>query len=190
MIQKQIPTMKTFEKTIRYLCIMLFFFTSICEAQESGQRIPAQDEILTAAKKIISEAQTCSLITLDKNDVPMIRLMDPFEPDGDFTIWFGTNSQSRKVDQIRNNPEVGLYYLENDDSGYVVIHGRAELVDDIEEKARRWKEEWTAFYPEKSKDYLLIKVIPKWMEVLSPTRGINADPKTWKAPVFNFDNKI
>jgi len=126
---------------------------------------------------------------LDENGLPMARAMDPFFPEQDFTIWFGTNPNSRKVKQIKNNPVVTLYYLDKDASGYVVIHGTAQLVDDANEKATHWKEAWNAFYPDKNKDYLLIKVTSNWMEVLSATHGINGDSKTWETPIVVFDTK-
>jgi len=116
-----------------------------------------------------------------------VRVMDPFLPESDFTVWFGTNSKSRKVNQIKKNPNVSLYYLDGDASGYVVIHGTAQLVDDQREKEKWWKVEWEAFYPNKAEDYLLIKVTPQWMEILSTTRGILGDPITWEVPVVFFD---
>ncbi len=133
-------------------------------------------------------AGTCALITLDEKDLPMVRVMDPFLPDSDFTVWLGTNPKSRKVNQIKNNPNVTLYYLDSDGSGYVVIHGIAQLVDEPKEKEKRWKVEWEAFYPNRTEDYLLIKVSPEWMEVISYSRGIVGDPTTWQPPVVRFDS--
>ena len=113
--------------------------------------------------------------------------MDAFEPQSDFTVWFGTNPRSQKVAQIRNNPVVTLYYLGPENSGYVVIHGQAELVDDQNEKNSRWKDEWEAFYPDQTDNYLLIKVTPQSMEVVSYPHGLLGDSLTWKAPSVNFE---
>jgi len=112
--------------------------------------------------------------------------MDPFPPDSGFTVWFGTNPRSRKVEQIRNNPKVTLYYLEESGSGYVMIYGKAQLVDDQEYKDKWWKEEWAAFYPDNKENYLLIKVTPEWMEVVSYIHGITGDPVTWEPPRITF----
>jgi len=138
------------------------------------------------ARELIHSAGICTLITLDENGEARARAMDPFLPENDFTIWFGTNANSRKVKQIKNDPRVTLYYLDSDGSGYVTIQGIAELIDDSQAKEKWWKEEWAAFYPNKERDYLLIKVTPKSMEVLSPPRGINNDPLTWAPPVILF----
>lgn len=146
----------------------------------------ADQHLIAAAKEIISAAGTCALITVDEEGVPRVRAMDPFAPEENLTIWFGTNSRSRKVDQIKKNPGVTLYYLDSDASGYVIVQGVARLVNDPKEKEKRWKAEWEDFYPDKTKDYLLIEVTPLWMEVLSPPRGISADPLTWQPPIVNF----
>jgi general stress protein 26 len=115
--------------------------------------------------------------------------MDPFLPENDFTVWFGTNTNSRKVDQIKKDPRVTLYYLGSNSSGYVMIHGIAQIIDNQEEKDKRWKDEWEAFYPNKLRDYLLIKVSPEWMEVISYSHGLVGDTITWKPPAIIFDSK-
>jgi general stress protein 26 len=68
-----------------------------------------------------------------------------------------------------------------------MLHGIAQLVDDQKEKEKRWKDEWEDFYPNKTEDYLLIKVSPIWMEVSSTTRGIIGDTITWQPPSVLFD---
>ena len=80
-----------------------------------------------------------------------------------------------------------MYYQDSDATGYVVIHGNAQIIDDQKEKEKRWKDEWKAFYPNNKEGYLLIKVSPKWMEILSFPRGIVGDSNTWQTPVVTFD---
>ena len=80
-----------------------------------------------------------------------------------------------------------LYYLEPNGSGYVMLHGLATLVNDQAEKDKRWKAEWEAFYPNKQDDYLLIKISPQWLEVISYSYGILGDPDTWEPPKVLFN---
>lgn len=70
-----------------------------------------------------------------------------------------------------------------------MIHGIAEIVNDQKEKDKRWKAEWEAFYPNKTKDFMLIKVTPEWMEVVSYTHGILGDPVTWEPSKLVFDSQ-
>lgn len=158
-----------------------------------SQEIKSNDSLnsylIQAAREIMTSAGTCTLITLDQEGRPRARVMDPFLPESDLTVWFGTNSKSRKVQQIENDPRVTLYYFDKDASAYVMMSGKAQLVDDLIEKEVRWKNEWEAFYPNKQKEYLLIKVTPDWIEVLSYSRGILGDPVTWEPPKVIFDLK-
>jgi len=171
-----------------YAMLIVFLLTSASTfSQEITIANSPNVRLLKAAREIMTDAGTCALITLDKDGNPRARTMDPFLPEDDFTVWFGTNSNSRKVDQIKNDARVTLYYFDNETQGYVVISGTAQLVNDPSEKENYWKKEWEAFYPNKSDNYLLIKVSPLWLEILSPTHEIYNDPTTWQPPIIFFD---
>ena len=169
------------------MVLFLVLFHSKGFSQNIEQNDSTDTKLRNIAREIMSAANSCALITLDEIGLPTARTMDPFLPENDFTVWLGTNPKSRKVTQIKNNPNVTLYYLDKNVAGYVVLHGVAELVDDQNEKEKHWKIQWEAFYPNKTDGYLLIKVSPKWMEVISTTHGVNGDPNTWKAPTVFFD---
>ena len=181
--------MEHLKKTIYIILPILLLMPLMGFSQNIEQKDLSNTKLINAAREIMDAAGTCALITLNEKDLPMVRVMDPFLPESDFTVWFGTNPESRKVNEIKKNPNVTLYYLDSDSSGYVVIHGLAQLIDDLKEKEMRWKVEWEAFYPNKPEGYLLIKVTPERMEVISYTRDILGDPKTWKPPVVFFDTK-
>ena len=168
-----------------YSILLVLPFTVI--SQNIEQKDSTNIKLYSAAREIMTAAGTCALITLDEEGLPRVRAMSPFIPESDFTVWFGTNSKSRKVNQIKKDPRVTLYYLDSDASGYVMIHGIAQIVYDPKEKEKRWKDEWKAFYPNRPEGYLLIKVSPKWMEVSSNKRGVFSDTLTWQPPVVRFD---
>lgn len=146
----------------------------------------SRDSLLAAAREIIAATRFNALITLDESGQPRVRTMDPFPPDENMVVWFGTNRRTRKVAEIANDPRVTLYYPSPEADGYVSIHGTARLVDDPAEKARRWKEEWTQFYPDREASYLLIEVVPARIEVVSYRRGIVGDPDTWTPASIEF----
>jgi general stress protein 26 len=179
--------MKPFKK-FSFFIILIFLLKSTNGFNQNIQETDSINlKLLSAARDIMTSAKTCALITIDSEGRPRVRVMDPFSPENDFTVWFGTNAKSRKVEQIKNDPKVTLYYLEPNNSGYVMLHGIAQLVFDQAEKDNRWKTEWEAFYPNKEEDYLLIKISPQWLEVISYTHGIIGDHKTWEPPKVIFD---
>lgn len=144
------------------------------------QQIPLDTLIQNAALEIIQNAYYCSLITLDEKGIARSRIMEPFPPEKNWEIWMATNPRSRKVAQLENNNQVTLYYFDRANLGYVSLMGKAYLVNDNRQKEQYWKEEWKAFYANKTDAYLLIKFVPDWIEVISVKHGINGDPVTWQ----------
>ncbi len=180
--------MKTIRKFIDLVFPVLLLISFNITSQHTKPIDSTRIKLINTAREIMTTANTCALITLDNEGRSRVRTMDPFDPETDLTVWFGTNPKSRKVDQIKNDPCVTLYYLDNDESGYVMIQGIAQIVDDQKEKEKRWKDKWKVFYPNKPEGYVLIKVSPTWMEVISYSHGILGDTLTWKPPIVVFDS--
>lgn len=150
--------------------------------QPAAPRPTDRAAILEAARELMVKARYCGLITLGPGGHPQARLVDPFGPEADFTVWIATNPVTRKVGEIRGDGRVTLFYADPAAEGYVTMIGKATLVADPAEKARRWKDDWLAFYKDKNRgdDYLLIRVAPSRIEVVSYPRGILNDPQTWR----------
>jgi general stress protein 26 len=185
--------METMKKYIRNACVEAILFSAIillCPlgvwAQDTELTNYERDTLITAAKEIMETTRYCALITLDKSGHPQVRTMDPFSPNEDMVVWLGTNINSRKVMEIRNNPRVTLYYEAPNGIGYVVIQGNAYLIDDPEKIVKYWKEEWDRFYPDKNSTYTLIKVIPEKLEIIDYGHGITGSLKTWTVPHVEF----
>ena len=171
------------------ILLLLLFAPAAAFGQQTAEADSLQQRLELAARDTMTSAKTCALITVDQEGRPRVRVMDPFLPDNDFTVWLGTNPRSRKVEQIQQDPRVTLYYLAVDGSGYVMMQGTAQLIDAAAEKEARWKEGWEAFYPNKEEDYMLIKVTPEWIEVVSYTHDVIGDPITWEPPRLTFPLK-
>lgn len=156
------------------------FLPSLVAASQPAQ--PAAAEIVKSAGRVIERARYCTLITLDESGQPQARVMDPFPPEEGLVVWMATNARSRKVAQIRREPRSTLHCFAPKDPGYVTLFGRAALVDAPAEKAKRWKEEWSAFYKDANRgsDYLLIRFTPARLEIVDEVEGMRNDPATWK----------
>lgn len=145
-------------------------------------------EVLTAARDIMQAARYATLVTIGIDGQPQARIVDPFVAEPDFTVWVGTNALTRKVADIRRDARVTLLYFNAERGEYVTLIGHARLIDDAAEKARRFKDEWTAFYRNGAADesYVLIRIQPVRLEVVSPARGVLNDPKTWRPVIIEF----
>ena len=165
-------------------------FNCPAEAQQADVEPQDRARILEVAREIMTAAGTCALITTDGAGRAHARAMDAFEPDEDFVVWMGTNPRTRKVAQIRTDPRVTLYYFDPGSQAYVSLGGVAEMVDDPEEKAVRFKPAWEAFYPDREAGYALIRVRPEWIEVVSEGHGVTGDETTWRPPRVTFPPEL
>jgi general stress protein 26 len=167
----------------------------LCEAiiatgQEPAPPAPHRPAILAAARELMGRARYCTLVTVGPEGHPQARIVDPLAPEGDdMTVWIATNPLTRKVDQIRKDPRVTLLYFHSGGPGYVTLLGTAEVVSDAAEKAKRWKEEWAPFYKDKSRgdDYVLLRVKPSRLEIVSEAQGMRSDPQTWRPLSVAFE---
>lgn len=149
---------------------------------------PPRAQVIAAAKDIMQSARYSTLVTIGEDGHPQARIVDPFVPEADFTVWIATNRFTRKVTEIGRDPRVTLLYFNAAAAEYVTVLGAATLVADSSEKARHWKEEWVAYYKDgpRGDDYLLIRVRPTRLEVVSPRHGLVNDPKTWRPVLLDM----
>ena len=61
-------------------------------------------------------------------------------------IWFIGDKKTETVADIKENPQVNLAYVCQDDKDYVSINGTAELVDDSAKLDELWSPIYNAFY--------------------------------------------
>ncbi len=160
-------------RTVRASC-------SFCSSRSSGGSLPAANTAPGAQP--MSEADQdleryCLLATV-ADGVAHARVLQPFPPDRDFTVWLGTTRGSRKVEQLRNNPVATLAYEDDARGACAVLVGRAEIIEDVSERQRRFKPFWRAFWPDgpEGADYVLIRFHPNRIEVWDAWRGVTPAP--------------
>jgi general stress protein 26 len=157
-------------------------FYSILNGQPSVNR----DTIQLAAHEIINETTYCGLVTMDSTGQPQIRTMNPFPVKDDFVIWFATSRTSRKVREIKNNPKVCVYFANHVNAkGYVNINGSASVIDNKELLIQMKRDYWNGI-PGWQDKFVLIKILPKSIEVINYKHGLNNDPNSFKAPTISF----
>ncbi len=171
------------KRYLPFVCPLLMLFEfSLVVAQEKSQPAPDRAKIIAAARELMGAQTYCALITVDQTGRPQVRTMNPFPPEEDMTVWVATNTRSRKVEEIRNDSRVCLYYADHSKAtGYVALSGRAVLVDDMKEIQKRKRAYWDQAFPG-LKNLVLIKVVPERLDVLNYKQGVVADTVTWRTP--------
>ena len=157
-------------------------------AQVSQGDTPPRAQAIAVARKIMQTARYCTLITIGPDGQPQARIVDPFLPDSDLTIWIATNPLTRKVQEIRRDPRITLLYFSPATFEYVTVLGTAVLDTDSLHRAGHWKPEWAGLYGDQNRgaDYLLLRVRPTRLEVVSVRRGMRNDPQTWRPMILDI----
>jgi general stress protein 26 len=65
----------------------------------------------------------------------------------DFLVYFTTNTTSPKIDHIKKNPKVSIYYCKPGEFRGLMLSGEMETVTDLAEKEKIWQEGWEMYYP-------------------------------------------
>ncbi|HUV23895.1 MAG TPA: pyridoxamine 5'-phosphate oxidase family protein [Methanomassiliicoccales archaeon] len=83
------------------------------------------------------------------------------DPD-DITITISTNTSSRKVEEIKNDSRISVYYCKPGEFNGVQLSGMAELVEDTDLQHRIWVDGWERYYPlgPEDPDFALIMMKP------------------------------
>ena len=120
------------------------------------------------------------LSTITEQGKPWGRYVTPFADDN-LTLWMATFAQSRKVGQIKKNPEVhittGVTEIEGAES-YMQIQGRAEILTDDETKKSVWFDHLAnIFSGPDDPNYCVCKITPYRIEY--HTMGMT-DPEIWE----------
>ena len=154
--------------------------------QDTPKQKLSRDSLMVVARAIIDSAESSAFITVDEHGKPHARAMAAFPLEENFVVYLGTNPNSRKVKQIRQNPNVIVYYYDTKGMSYVSLIGKARLVDDPEKKAHYWIEGWNRWYPDREKDYILIEVTPERLEMFSFQYQVMGEHPVWTVPSVDF----
>lgn len=175
--------------SVLWVCLMLLSSGALALGSQAAPAAqPSRGEILTVSREIIKHARYCTFVTVGADGHPQARIVDPLSPDEDFTIWLATNPLTRKVGEVQRDRRVTLSCFDAASSSYVTLLGHATIVTDAAERSRRWKPEWTPFYPggASGANVLLIRINPVRLEIVSPDRGMGGDPQTWLPTTISF----
>jgi general stress protein 26 len=141
-----------------------------------------------AAREIAVAARFCTLSTVGTDSLLQARVMDVFPIGEDLVAWMGTHKGTRKVAELARDPRATLSCFDPAGPGYVTFAGRAERVTDAAALAQRFKPEWAPFYEggAQSRDYLLLKLVPRRVEVVSHAHGLASGPRAWRPEILEL----
>jgi general stress protein 26 len=169
-------------------CIILFSFGSTAKAEEkllAGDR----DGALAAASTVIASDPYMTLITSDTAGQARARTIQFHGPDENFNFYVSTIPGTRKLQQIKDNPKVTLYFDNPEETAYVTVMGTATIHTDRETIVQHdWRtaDSRARFWPDFPEGYVLIRIKPGWLEVVAP--GIRARDSDWRPQAVVFSD--
>ena len=150
--------------------------------------------VLDSAHALIARDSSVGLVTVDEFNRPRVRsvrafrLERPATPRERFTVFILTRQSTRKIEQIAKNPLVTLYFNEDQRASYTTIMGRATVHRDPKNpRLQSFLDPATVkfFWPAFPQDFVMIEVVPDWLEFIGP--GLWNDPETWRPQAVVFD---
>lgn len=120
-----------------------------------------QQEAIKTLKKISESARICMFCT-DLDSIPnSSRPMSLKETDQDGNLWFISSDQSHKNFEIKNDNRVQLYFMNNSNSEYLSILGKAFIYTDQATIESKWSAMANAWFEGKEDPNVsIIRVTP------------------------------
>ena len=147
------------------------------------------EEVKKSALKLISESKAAYLTTIDSDGFPITRAMfnlrnkEQFPEFSEFflnqedifTIYISTNTASTKVEHLKDNPFMCVYFCDADNFQGFMLGGSVEFVIDIKVKKNIWLDWWTKYYPKgiEDQDYTLLRLNPKTARYYYKLKQVN-----------------
>ena len=147
------------------------------------------EEVKKSALKLISESKAAYLTTIDSNGFPITRAMfnlrnseqfpefsEFFQNQEDiFTLYISTNTSSAKVEHLKNNPLMCVYFCDADDFQGFMLGGSVEFIEDLKMKKKIWLDWWTRYYPKgvEDPDYTLLRLNPNTARYYYKLKQVN-----------------
>jgi len=150
------------------------------------------EEAKEISLELMNTSKAAVLTTIDSEGFPITRAMfnlkneEQFpefseffnKQENRFTIYISTNTSSSKVDHIKENSKISVYYFDPEEFKGVMFGGEVEIVNDMDLKSKIWLDWWDRYYPEglKDPDYTLLKMNPKVARVYYKLQQARFEP--------------
>jgi general stress protein 26 len=122
------------------------------------------DYVLNESLALIESSPIAMLGSVDGKGFPNIKAMLNMEHEGLKTIWFSTNTSSKRVAQVRKNPKVCVYYVDQEKFRGLMLVGTVEVLQDPASRQRLWRPGFEKYYPlgVNDPDYSVLRFSAIW----------------------------
>lgn len=132
------------------------------------------DRSLQIARKMMERESYAFMISHGVDGYCSSRLVQPVVDVENWRIWIGTRRDLRKVQEVRQNPNVTMAYYSHKQQANLLLYGKAYIEESVELRERLWKPEWIMFFENgpAADECVLIGVEPERMEIMNFGRNL------------------
>ncbi len=123
-----------------------------------------QQEGMEKALALVGRSQIAMLGSNGDDGYPNIKAMINMQHQGLKEVWFSTNTSSRRVGQLLQDPRACVYYVDFDQWMGLMLVGTIEVLDDMESRQRLWRPGFERYYPQgvTDPDYSVLRFTAQW----------------------------
>ena len=123
-----------------------------------------QQEAIQCGLELVNRSKIAMLGSNGDDGYPNIKAMIKMENEGLQTVWFSTNTSSKRVSQFVKNPKACVYFVDFDQWMGLMLVGDVEVLQDAESKQRLWREGYERYYPSgvTDPDYSVLRFTAQW----------------------------
>ena len=116
-----------------------------------AEQIAVSHDISKLVDKI-KDIRIAMMTTAEPDGSLHSRPMFTHEPEADGTLWFFTEQDSKKIDEVKKDQHINLGYAKPEDNLYVAITGTANVVTDRAKIKELWSESLRGWFPKGQDD--------------------------------------
>jgi general stress protein 26 len=121
-------------------------------------------DAIQKAQALANAAQIAMLGTNGDDGYPNIKAMIKMENEGLKTIWFSTNTSSKRIGQLGRDPKACVYFVDFENWMGLMLVGKVEILQDPNSRERLWREGYERYYPQgvNDPDYSVLRFTAEW----------------------------
>jgi general stress protein 26 len=112
----------------------------------------ANAESIARLRELIKGIKFAMLTTVEPDGTLRSRPMTVQETEFDGDLWFFTEADAPKVDEIQHDRQVNVAFAAPDDQRYISLSGTARLVRDVQKQRELWSEPNKIWFPNGPED--------------------------------------
>lgn len=106
-----------------------------------------EEEARRKALALVERSEIALVGSNGEDGHPWIKAMLKMETEGLKTVWFSTNTSSRRVAQFLRDARASVYFVDFSDWMGLMLRGEIEVLSDRESRKRLWRDGYERYYP-------------------------------------------